>query len=152
MKKLIAICLCLIVLCSMPFSVYASSIKPYYNNFDRVNTVFTISGSGVATVKILTPELREPQKAQKLWQKCKKRLVLFGWLLITAVGQIIPKPMTLLKVILFSYPEKDLIVHILCSRFPAAAEVMIKSLKMLKRRIVDWPSGNFSHTYVKHVL
>ena len=39
MKKLIAICLCLIVLCSMPFSVYASSIKPYYNNFDRVNTV-----------------------------------------------------------------------------------------------------------------
>ena len=111
MKKLIAICLCLIVLCSMPFSVYASSIKPYYNNFDRVNTVFTISGSGVATVKNSYTG--------------------------TAVGQIIPKPMTLLKVILFSYPEKDLIVHILCSRFPAAAEVMIKSLKMLKRRIVD---------------
>ena len=47
MKKIIAVCLCLIALCSLPISVYASSIKPYYNNVDRVNTTLTISSSGV---------------------------------------------------------------------------------------------------------
>ena len=74
MKKLIAICLCLIVLCSMPFSLYASSIKPYYNNFDRVNTVFTISGSGVATVKNSYTGITGTTKSAKIVTKVQKKV------------------------------------------------------------------------------
>ena len=137
MKKLIAICLCLIVLCSMPFSVYASSIKPYYNNFDRVNTVFTISGSGVATVKNSYTGITGTTKSAKIVTKVQKKVGVIWVTVDNGSWTDNSETNDFAKSILFSYPEKDLIVHILCSRFPAAAEVMIKSLKMLKRRIVD---------------
>ena len=74
MKKIIAVCLCLIVLCSMPISVYASSIQPYYNNVDRVNTVFTISDSGVATVKNSYTGITGTMKSAKISTKVQKKV------------------------------------------------------------------------------
>lgn len=74
MKKLIAVCLCLIVLCSLPISVYASSIQPYYNNVDRVNTTLTISSSGVATVKNFYSGITGTTKSAKIVTKVQKKV------------------------------------------------------------------------------
>ena len=74
MKKFIAVCLCLIVLCSLPISVYASSIQPYYNNVDRVNTTLTISSSGVATVKNFYSGITGTTKSAKIVTKVQKKV------------------------------------------------------------------------------
>lgn len=74
MKKIIAVCLCLIALCSLPISVYASSIKPYYNNVDRVNTTLTISSSGVATVKNSYIGITGTTKSAKIVTKVQKKV------------------------------------------------------------------------------
>lgn len=74
MKKFIAVCLCLIALLSLPISAYASSIQPYYNNVDRVNTVFTISVSGVATVKNSYTGIIGTTKSAKIVTKVQKKV------------------------------------------------------------------------------
>lgn len=74
MKKIIAVCLCLIALCSLPISVYASSIKPCYNNVDRVNTTLTISSSGVATVKNFYIGITGTTKSAKIVTKVQKKV------------------------------------------------------------------------------
>lgn len=74
MKKFIAVCLCLIALCSLPISVYASSIQPYYNNVDRVNTTLTISSSGVATVKNFYSGITGTTKSAKIVTKVQKKV------------------------------------------------------------------------------
>lgn len=74
MKKFIAVCLCLIVLCSLSISVYASSIQPYYNNVDRVNTTLTISSSGVATVKNFYSGITGTTKSAKIVTKVQKKV------------------------------------------------------------------------------
>lgn len=74
MKKFIAVCLCLIVLCSLPISVYASSIQPCYNNVDRVNTTLTISSSGVATVKNFYIGITGTTKSAKIVTKVQKKV------------------------------------------------------------------------------
>ena len=74
MKKIIAVCLCLIALCSLPISVYASSIQPCYNNVDRVNTTLTISSSGVATVKNLYIGITGTTKSAKIVTKVQKKV------------------------------------------------------------------------------
>ena len=58
----------------MPISVYASSIQPYYNNVDRVNTVFTISDSGVATVKNSYTGITGTMKSAKISTKVQKKV------------------------------------------------------------------------------
>lgn len=74
MKKIIAVCLCLIALCSLPISVYASSIQPCYNNVDRVNTTLTISSSGVATVKNFYIGITGTTKSAKIVTKVQKKV------------------------------------------------------------------------------
>lgn len=74
MKKIIAVCLCLIALCSLSISVYASSIQPCYNNVDRVNTTLTISSSGVATVKNFYIGITGTTKSAKIVTKVQKKV------------------------------------------------------------------------------
>lgn len=51
MKKVIAVILCLVTFFTVTLTAYASEIQPFSNNVGSTNTVFTISNSGLATVK-----------------------------------------------------------------------------------------------------
>ncbi len=51
MKKMIAVILCLVTFFTVTLTAYASEIQPFSNNVGNTNTVFTISNSGLATVK-----------------------------------------------------------------------------------------------------
>lgn len=50
MKKLFAVCLCIVTLFSATITAYASDIHPYSNNVDTTKTAFVISSTGKATV------------------------------------------------------------------------------------------------------
>ena len=135
MKKIIAVCLCLIALCSLPISVYASSIQPCYNNVDRVNTTLTISSSGVATVKNLYIGITGTTKSAKIVTKVQKKV---GIIWVTADNGSWTdnsSSNSLTKSHSVQLSGKVLIAPILFLHFPVAAEVMIKSQRHTKVHI-----------------
>ena len=73
MKKFIAVLLCLVTLFTVTITAYANSVQPYYNNVGSTNTVFTISSSGLATVKNSYSDSNRVNKA-KIVTKIQKKV------------------------------------------------------------------------------
>lgn len=73
MKKVIAVVLCLVTFFTATITAYASSIQPYSNNVGSTNTTFTISSSGLATVKnSYSDSLNRVKKAEIVTKVQKK--------------------------------------------------------------------------------
>ena len=74
MKKVIAVLLCLVTLFTVTITAYANSVQPYYNNVGSTNTVFTISSSGLATVKNSYSDSSNRAKQAKIVTKIQKKV------------------------------------------------------------------------------
>lgn len=83
MKKVIAIILCLVTLFSATITAYASSIRPYSNNVGSTNTTFTISSSGLATVKSSYSDSLNRVKNAEIVTKVQKKV---GLIWVTVDG------------------------------------------------------------------
>lgn len=83
MKKMIAVILCLVTLFTATITAYAGSIQPYFNNVDTTNTTFSISGSGLATVKNTYSGITGTTKSAEIVTKVQKKV---GLIWVTVDG------------------------------------------------------------------
>lgn len=83
MKKFIAVCLCIVTLFSATITAYAGSIQPYSNNVDTTNTTFSISSSGLATVKNTYYGITGTTKSAEIVTKVQKKV---GLIWVTVNG------------------------------------------------------------------
>ena len=83
MKRFTAICLCIVTLFSATITAYASGIHPYSNNVDTTNTTFSISSSGLATVKNTYSGITGTTKSAEIVTKVQKK---FGLIWVTVNG------------------------------------------------------------------
>ena len=83
MKKFIAACLCLVTLFTATITAYASSIQPFSNNVDTVTTSFSISSSGLATVKNTCYGISGTTKSAEIVTKVQKKV---GLIWVTVSG------------------------------------------------------------------
>lgn len=74
MKKMIAVILSVVILFTATITAYASSIQPYYNNVGSTNAVFTISSSGLATVKNSYSDSLNQVKSAEIVTKVQKKV------------------------------------------------------------------------------
>lgn len=83
MKKVIAVILCLVTLFTATITAYAGSIQPYSNNVDTTNTTFSISSSGLATVKNTYYGITGTTKSAEIVTKVQKKV---GLIWVTVNG------------------------------------------------------------------
>lgn len=83
MKKVIAVILCLVTLFVTTLTVYASEIQPFSNNVGSTNTVFSISNSGLATVKNTYSDSLNRVTSAKVVTKVQKKV---GLIWVTVDG------------------------------------------------------------------
>lgn len=81
MKKVIAVILCLVTFFAATLTAYASEIQPFSNNVGSTNTVFTISNSGLATVKNTYSDSLNRVTSAKVVTKVQKKVGLI-WVTI----------------------------------------------------------------------
>ena len=80
MKRLIALILCIVIFVTTTVTVYADSIQPFSNNVGSTNTTFTISSSGLATVKNTYNGITGVTQSSEIVTKVQKK---FGLIWIT---------------------------------------------------------------------
>lgn len=83
MKKFIAVCLCIVTLFSATITAYAGSVQPYSNNVDTTNTTFSISSSGLSTVKNTYSGITGTTKSAEIVTKVQKKV---GLIWVTVSG------------------------------------------------------------------
>lgn len=83
MKKIIAVVLCLVTFFTATITAYASNIQPYSNNVGSTNTTFTISSSGLATVKNSYSDSLNRVKSAEIVTKVQKKV---GLIWVTVDG------------------------------------------------------------------
>lgn len=82
-EKNIAVFLCILTCFSIVTTVYANEIKPYSNNVSTTNTTFSISSSGLATVRNTYAGITGTTKSAKIVTKVQKKV---GIIWITVSG------------------------------------------------------------------
>lgn len=83
MKRVISVILCLITFFITTLTVYASEIQPFSNNVGSTNTVFSISSSGLATVKNTYSDSLNRVTSAKVVTKVQKKV---GLIWVTVDG------------------------------------------------------------------
>ncbi len=83
MKKMIAVILSVVILLTTTITAYAGSIQPYSNNVDTTNTIFSISSSGLATVKNTYSGITGTTKSAEIVTKVQKKV---GLIWVTVSG------------------------------------------------------------------
>lgn len=83
MKKIIAVILCFVTLFATTITAYAGSIQLYSNNVLTTNTTFSISSSGLATVKNTYSGITGTTKNAEIITKVQKKV---GIIWITVDG------------------------------------------------------------------
>lgn len=83
MKRVISVILCLITFFITTLTVYASEIQPFSNNVGSTNTVFSISSSGLATVKNTYSDSLNRVTSAKVVTKVQKKV---GLIWVTVSG------------------------------------------------------------------
>lgn len=82
MKKIIAVILSVVILLATTITAYAGSIQPYSNNVDTTNTTFSISSSGLATVKNTYSGITGTTKSARIVTKVQKKVGLI-WVTVS---------------------------------------------------------------------
>lgn len=83
MKRFTALLLCLVTFITATITVYADSIQSYSNNVGSTNTTFTISSSGLATVKNTYNGITGVTQSSEIVTKVQKK---YGLIWITVSG------------------------------------------------------------------
>lgn len=83
MKRFTVLLLCLVTFITATITVYADSIQPCSNNVGSTNTTFTISSSGLATVKNTYNGITGVTQSSEIVTKVQKK---YGLIWITVNG------------------------------------------------------------------
>lgn len=82
MKKMIAVILSVVILLTTTITAYAGSIQLYSNNVLTTNTTFSISSSGLATVKNTYSGITGTTKSAEIVTKVQKKVGLI-WVTVS---------------------------------------------------------------------